>query len=77
MAKLENAANPAKKDTVTIRLPLTKTERDDVLVGLNGKMYQIQRGHSVEVPRGVAEILENSEQMMMNSINFELQVSNK
>lgn len=77
MVKLENAANPAKKDTVTVRLPLTKTERDDVLVGLNGKMYQIKRGHSVEVPRGVAEILENSEQMMMNSINFELQVSNK
>lgn len=34
--------------------------KDDVTVGLNGKIYRIQRGVPVEVPRAVAEILEHS-----------------
>ena len=34
--------------------------KDPVQVGLNGKMYQIQRGKKVLVPRGVAEIIANS-----------------
>ena len=33
----------------------------DVFVGLNGRTFKIQRGVDVEVPRGVAEILEHSE----------------
>ena len=35
---------------------------DDVFVGLNGETYKIQRGVEVEVPAGVAEILEHSAQ---------------
>ena len=34
--------------------------KDDVTVGLNGKFYRIKRGVKVMVPKGVAEILENS-----------------
>ena len=75
MAKLENATE--KKDTVTIKLPLSKAERDDVFVGINGKIYQIKRGHSVEVPRSVAEILEQSEKMVANSIEYEFKVAEK
>lgn len=33
----------------------------DVFVGLNGKNYKIKRGVDVEVPEGVAEILEHSQ----------------
>ena len=33
----------------------------DVFVGLNGNTYLIKRGVEVEVPVGVAEILEHSE----------------
>lgn len=33
----------------------------DVFVGLNGRTFKIQRGVDVEVPKGVAEILEHSE----------------
>ena len=31
--------------------------KDDVIVGLNGKFWQIQRGVEVEVPDDVAEII--------------------
>lgn len=34
--------------------------KDDVTVGLNGKFYRIRRGVEVEVPAGVAEILDNA-----------------
>ena len=30
------------KNTVKIRIPLTKTEKDDVFVGVNGKTYLIK-----------------------------------
>lgn len=35
--------------------------RDDVIVAVNGKVWQIQRGVKVKVPKYVAEVLENSE----------------
>lgn len=35
--------------------------KDDVIVGLNGTIWQIQRGKEVEVPRKIAEILKESE----------------
>lgn len=41
--------------------------KDPVQVGLNGKMYQIQRGKKVKVPRGVAEIIANSEKQDRNT----------
>lgn len=34
--------------------------KDDLIVGLNGKFWQIKRGVEVTVPEGVAEIIENS-----------------
>ena len=34
--------------------------RDDLIVGVNGKYYQIQRGIPVSVPRSVAEVIANS-----------------
>jgi hypothetical protein len=66
---------PVKKDTVKIKLPLTKTERDNVLVGLNGTTYLIKRGVEVEVPRDVAKILENSERMLATSMEFEAELA--
>lgn len=37
-----------------------ETYKDDVQVGVNGKMWVIQRGKPVKVPRKVAAALENS-----------------
>lgn len=49
------------KDTVRIKLFKDNGEyKDDLTIGLNGKMYKIQRGVEVEVPKGVAEIIKRS-----------------
>ena len=61
----------AEKKTVKIRLPLTRNEKEDVFVGLNGKTYLIKRGVDVEVPIGVAEILERKEQMLEIAMEYE------
>lgn len=63
----------AKK--VKIKLPLTRTEKDDVFVGLNGKSYLIKRGVEVEVPVGVAKILERREKMLSVAMEFEAQAA--
>ena len=63
----------AKK--VKIKLPLTRTEKDDVFVGLNGKTYLIKRGVEVEVPAGVAKILERKEKMLSIAMEYEAQAS--
>lgn len=61
----------AEKKTVKIRLPLTRNEKEDVFVGLNGKTYLIKRGVDVEVPVGVAEILERKEKMLEIAMEYE------
>lgn len=57
-------AEPKKEKTVTVHLPRPARGEDNFqFVGLNGKGYKIQKGVDVEVPAGVAEILENSRKM--------------
>lgn len=73
MANAKNSAN----DTVKIKIPLTKTERDDVFVGVNGKTYLIKRGVEVEVPRVVAEVIEHGERMRATAMEFEAEYSSK
>lgn len=60
---------------VTIKLPLTRTERDDVFVGLNGRTYLIKRGVNVEVDAPIAKILERREKMLSAAMEFEIQAS--
>ena len=56
---------------VTIKLPLTRAEKDDVFVGLNGKTYLIKRGVNVEVSAPIAKILERREKMLSVAMDFE------
>lgn len=62
---------------VKIKLPVTRGENEDEWVCLNGKSYQIKRGVAVEVPEGVAEILQNKEEMLAVAIEFEAQAAAK
>ena len=66
-------ATTAKK--VKIKLPLTRSEKDDVYVAVNGKPYLIKRGVEVEVPASVAEILANREKMLEQAMEFEAQAA--
>ena len=74
--KAKKVADPYK-DTVTIRLPITREENDDVAVGVNGRTWLIKRGVNVEVPKCVAEVLRHSEKMLMQSLEFEASATEK
>lgn len=71
-AKTVKAAAPKM---VQIKLPLTKSEKDDVYVAVNGKSYQIKRGVYVEVPASVAEVLQHKEEMLVLAMEFEAQAA--
>lgn len=60
---------------VTIRLPLTRTEKEDVFVGINGKTYLIRRGEEVEVPANVAAVLQRREKALAAALEFEAQAA--
>ena len=62
---------------VKIRLPLTRTEKDDKYVAVNGKTFLIKRGENVEVPDYVAEVLEHEEEMLSIRMAFEEEASKK
>lgn len=49
------------EEKVTINLFMDNDKyKDDVIVAVNGKAWQIQRGIDVQVPRYVKEVLDNS-----------------
>lgn len=78
--KPEKSNKTGKKNTVrkvSIRLPLSKTEKDDVFVAVNGKRYLIKRGVTVEVPWNVAKVLERSEKMLEVAIAYEAEAAAK
>lgn len=57
--KKETVKNERKM--VTIRLPRMRKDQADATVGINGKIYKIQRGVTVDVPEEVAMEIERSE----------------
>lgn len=71
------AEEVAEEKTVKIILPLTRTEKSDVPVGVNGKTWLIKRGVEVEVPECVAEVIRNSEEMLSKAMAFEEQAATK
>ncbi len=73
---VESADETAKEEgpkMVKLKLPLTRGEKDDVIVGVNGKTWLIKRGEEVEVPASVFEVLKNSEDMLAVAMEFEEQ----
>lgn len=59
------------EELVTIKLPMTKDLKDDVFVRVNQRTWQIQRGVKVDVPRCVAEVLENAEEAERASMLYQ------
>ena len=65
---VEETAEPAKvsvwdeKETVVIPLG-SSDEENFIIVSVNGKRFQIQRGIPVEVPKPVAEVIRNANSM--------------
>ena len=62
---------------VTIKLPITRTEKEDKFVAVNGKTMQIKRGVEVEVPLCIAKALEHQEKMLIEAMEYEAAVMGK
>ena len=60
---------------ITIKLPLTRSEKEDVFVGINGHTWQIARGVEVELPWNVVKVLERQEKMLAQALEFENQAA--
>ena len=65
----------ATEKKVKIKLPLTRTEKDDVYVCVNGDSVLIKRGEWVEVPESVKEVLDHKEKMLAEAMEFEAQAA--
>ena len=60
---------------IKIKLPLTRSEKEDVFVGINGHTWQIARGGEVELPGTVVKVLERQEKMLAQALEFENQAA--
>ena len=60
---------------VKIKLPLTRSEKEDKWCAVNGKTYLIKRGGEVEVPEYVAEVLRHEEEMLSIGMAYEAEAS--
>ena len=67
----------AGEPTVTIKLPITRNEKEDKWVCVNGKSMQIKRGVDVEVPLCIAKALEHQEKMLIEAMEYEAAVMGK
>lgn len=65
----------AAQKKVKIKLPISRNEKEDVFVGINGKTYLIKRGVEVEVPESVAKVLERREKMLELAMEYEASAS--
>lgn len=67
MAKTENKAveNINEKVLVIIPKPHNVTGDTETTVSVNGEMYQIMYDRPVEVPKNVAEIIEQSKELQL------------
>ena len=54
-----------------IRLPLLKERRDAEFVRVNERTWLIPRGVTVEVPACVIEVLENSESLQLEGMQYQ------
>lgn len=60
MAKAVKKEKAEERVTVIIPKPHNVTGDTETVVGVNGKMYQIQYDKPVEVPKNVAEVIQSS-----------------
>ena len=60
-----------KKNTVTMQLPKAgKNEPNFVFVSVNGKNYKVMRGVPVELPREVADVLQDADDARNEADSF-------
>ena len=66
----------SKSNTVTVKLPRTRSDQEDVFVSVNNRTYIVKRGVAVAVPAAVAEVLQHQEEMLELIMRFQAGKSN-
>ena len=54
-----------EQELVSVMIPYVEGQDPEVTVGINGVYTKIKKGRPVKVPRNVAEVLAQSDQMTM------------
>ena len=63
------------EELVPYKIPIDRTNNDDVFVAVNGRSFVIQRGQEVMIPRNVAEVLKQSEDAQYQAFMKQRQLS--
>ena len=71
MAETKTKETVAKEKMVTVFVPRTNKDEDDLRVWVNDRSWLIKRGAKVEVPECVAEVLARSQEMLDKVMNYE------
>ena len=61
----------AKEKMVTVIVPRTNKDEDDLRVWVNDRSWLIKRGVKVEVPECVAEVILRSQEIQDKIMNYE------
>lgn len=70
-AAVKGSVKVKKEDYVKIKLPKERRGEDNyIIVSVNCKSYKIMKGVWVEVPKFVAEVIENAENAEMEAEKF-------
>lgn len=78
MADKKKAPTPSKpsgKVVVELRAPL-KGEEKFITASVNGKVWKIQKGVAVEIPRELAEVLNNANEEAMKADSYAEKIVN-
>ena len=60
-----------QEELITIRLPITKELQDDVFIRVNHRTWLVKRGETVKLPACAVEVLEHSEQAMLEGLRYQ------
>lgn len=71
MAENKENKTVAKEKMVTVLVPRTNKDEDDLRVWVNDRSWLIKRGVQVEVPECVAEVLARSQEMLDKAMNYQ------
>lgn len=77
--KKDEEKNPveAKEERVRVFVPYIEGEDPEVTVWVNDEITKFKKGYQVEVPKNVAEVLENSNQLQMVAMENRKKLKNQ
>ena len=67
----------AKEERVRVFVPYIEGEDPEVTVWVNDEITKFKKGYQVEVPKNVAEVLENSNQLQMVAMENRKKLKNQ